>query len=142
MAVLFGGAGDTVCDRLNSQLTVLLLLLFAFITICKHYTEEAIACWCPAYYTPENVAYANKVSTKLTQTYTLDAIDSHIVSGPGRNSFGCIRGFFSRQRLKNTILYKPAVHDFSSKSVNSLVLCRVYVHLLRCETTIPIPLSE
>ncbi len=94
MAVLFCGAGDTVCDRLNSQLTVLLLLLFAFITICKHYTEEAIACWCPAYYTPEHVAYANKVSTKLTQTYTLDTIVSLIVSGPGRNSFRCIRGFF------------------------------------------------
>ncbi|ESO08133.1 hypothetical protein HELRODRAFT_98251 [Helobdella robusta] len=64
------GGADSFSDRLSCQYTVTILIIFAIMTTTRQYVSEPISCWCPNYFTRDQIDYVNKVCW-TTSTYYL-----------------------------------------------------------------------
>jgi hypothetical protein len=56
---------DDIVDRIHHRYTALFLVIFAVLVSSTQYVGDPIHCWCPAYFTSNHEAYANKVGNIL-----------------------------------------------------------------------------
>ena len=116
---------DDLADRLHHRYTVIIMILFTLVISTTQYVGNPIHCWCPAYFTGNHEAFANKVCW-ISNTYYMPDNTVPGVPGARKQHIGYYQWIPVMLLIQAFLFYIPCLlwrifGDRSGINVNNLV---------------------